>query len=53
MYLQNVDITLHHNTYEDLSFAVDGPRVSNCLSASIHDLLLLITLFPNRLKTHL
>jgi len=47
------DVPPTRTTFGDRSFAVNGPRIWNSLPASIRDPSLSLTVFRNRLKTHL
>jgi len=51
--MMKLDVPPTRTTFSDRSFAVNGPRVWNSLPASIRNLTLSLTLFSNRLRTHL
>jgi len=51
--MMKLDVPSTRTTFGDRSSAVNGPRVWNSLPASIRDPSLSLTVFSNRLKTHL
>jgi len=51
--LTKLDVPLTRTTFGNRLFAVNGPRVWNSLPASICNPMLSLTLFSNRLKSHL